>query len=180
MKNILFLSLLSMLMISSCSTNNQNQNEIEPPSGQITVKVDYLHDGGANIPTTWNDEDTNETVRTATFMVEENEFKFDFVGKWYNSTNKEEFQTKKDPVSYIRSNSELLVKKVIIETFQAEMKVYLTNDMSGDEVSGAEVNPAHIEGSAIEYQLNSSTWSFLAFETYKGSNINIYSFTFYF
>lgn len=162
--------------------NNPNEEEPidEPVEKSISLKVDYLNDGGANIPTTWNDEDDENTSRTASFKADEIDFSFDFVGKWYLSTNKEEYQCKKSPKSYLRSNSEVVVKKIIVETFEADMKVYLTDDCSLQEVNKKEATPLHSDGTAFEYEINSSTWSILAFETYKGSNINIYSFTFYF
>ena len=178
MKRFYLFSLLLIPFLSGCI--NQNQDVVPGPSQDNIIKVDYLNDGGANIPTTWDEKDTAETVRKGSFKVEEKTFEIEFVGQWYNSTNKQEFQTKKDPVSYVRAASNLVVKKVVVETFSADMKVYLTNDHTGNEVNGKEVNASHGDGSATEYEINSATWSILAFETYKGSNINIYSFTFYF
>ena len=69
--------------------NNPNEEEPidEPVEKSISLKVDYLNDGGANIPTTWNDEDDENTSRTASFKADEIDFSFDFVGKWYLSTN---------------------------------------------------------------------------------------------
>ena len=203
MKKILGLTILSFLLLTGCGVqaggvdltkedgeNNQNENNENNDNGgehhdggeQVftTILVDYLHDGGANIPTSWNDEDNENTVRTASYTYGENEtFTIDFVGKWNNSTNKEEFQTKKSPVSYLRAASDVLVKKVVIEVFEADMKVYLNKDHTGEEVSKTQTNASHSDGKAYEYQINSKDWSILAYETYKGQSINIYSFTFY-
>ena len=178
MKKLFAVLLFAALSLTGCVKDN-DRTQPTPPSGSYVV-VDYQHDGGANIPTEWNNDDTAETVRKADYTVGEATFSIEFVGKWYNSTNKEELQTKKDPVSYIRSASSLVPTKVVIEVFKADMKVYTTIDMSGDEVTGTEATAVHSDGTATEYALNSANWSILAFETYKGSNINIYSLTFYF
>ena len=178
---------LGVLMVSlalgliGCKEEPQPQPGPEPePVGQLKVVVDFQNDGGANIPTSWNDEDTAETVRKATYYVNAQEFSIEFVGKWYNSSTYGEYQTKKDPVSYIRSASTLEVKKVVIEDFKAVSKVYLTNDHTGDEVVGSNDIAVHEDGTATSYTLNSANWSILASETLKGKSINYYSFTFYF
>ena len=171
---------LLLLGLAACGENPETPDTPDTPAVSGSVVVDYQHDGGANIPTEWNDNDTAETVRRASYTVGEQTFTIEFVGKWYNSSNKQELQTKKDPVSYIRSSSTLVPTKVVIETFKADMKVYKSSDMSGDEVSGTKVTAAHEDGDAYEYTLGSKDWSVLAAETYKGSSINIYSLTFYF
>ena len=174
----LLLIVLPMFLLVGCATKTSS---VEPtPEQEVKLVVDYTNDGGANIPTSWNDGDTAETVRTATYQVNGQEFKLDFVGKWYNSTNKQEFQTKKDPASYIRAASDLVVKKLVVEVFQADAEVYTTRDHTGDKLTGVETIPVHNDGSALSYDINSKDWSVFAKETYKGSSVNFYSFTFYF
>ena len=170
---------------SSSSSNSESSSTTseEPGDSSLegqTLKVDYTNDGGANIPTEWNDEDTSETARKATYQVDGKDFSIEFVGKWYLSTSKQEYQTKKDPVSYIRPASNYIVKKVVIEVFKADIGVFTTVDHTGEKVTGTEAVKEHGDGTATEYTLNTHKWSFLAEETYKGSSINIYSLTFYF
>ena len=190
MKKIIF-ALIPLFLLVGCSGNNSSvttSTTSEPETSStsipaekgITLKVDYTNDGGANIPTTWNDDDTASTVRTATYQVDGEDFKIDFVGKWYNSTKKEEFQTKKDPVSYIRAASDLYVRRLTVEVFQADADVYLTRDHTGTKLTGTDATAEHNDGTALSYEINSKDWSVLAVETYKGSSVNFYSFTFYF
>lgn len=189
MKKIL-LVLIPALMIIGCNTKNSEEPSSEPSSeeepgdaslaGNI-LKVDYLDDGGANIPNTeWNDSDTAETVRKATYSVAGKDFSIEFVGKWYLSTGKQEYQTKKDPVSYVRPASNYIVSRVVIEVFKADIGVFKTTDHTGNKVEGTAAEKEHGDGDATEYTLNTHKWSFLAEETYKGGSVNIYSFTFYF
>ena len=177
-KSITFVTAALLLLgLAACGETPETP---ETPTVSGTVLVDYQHDGGANIPTEWNDDDNAETVRKGNYTISDQTFSIEFVGKWYNSSSKQELQTKKDPTSFIRSCSELVPTKVVIETFKADLKVYKTNNMTGDEVSGTKVTAVHEDGDAYEYALNSKDWSVLAFETYKGSSVNIYSLTFYF
>ncbi len=195
MKKLLVISLLSLVALVGCA--NHQQAPVDPvdpvdpadpvdpvdpvdPEPSLSFTVDYLS-AAEFLPTSWNDEDTAETVRSAQFTVGESEFNMDFLGKWYISSNQQELQAKKNPVSFVRSStSDLIPSKVVIETFKADIKVYLTNDCSGEEVAGKAVDAVHSDGTALEYTLGGADWSFLAAETYKGSSINIYSFTFYF
>ena len=184
MKKILF-ALLPLFLLAGCNTKTSSSLEPTPSSSfsgepEIKLVVDYTNDGGANIPTSWNDDDTADTVRTAPYPVGDQEFKMDFVGKWYNSSNKQEYQTKKDPASYVRAASDLVVKRLVVEVFQADAPVYKTRDHSGDKLTGTTVEAVHSDGTALSYEINSKDWSVFAEETYKGSNVNIYSFTFYF
>lgn len=179
MKRLLFvLPLVALMMVSCDKSTNPNTNP--PVEGETKLVVDYLNVGGASIPDSWDDSDTASTVRSASYTVNGESFTLDFVGKWRISTNNQELQTKKDPASFVRATSSLVVKRVIIETFSADVDVYSTVDMSGDKLTGTEATPVHSDGDALEYTLNSSTWSFFAKETYKGSAVNIYSFSFYF
>ena len=184
MKKIIF-ALLPLFLLAGCNTKTSSSLEPATSSSssakpEVKLVVDYTNDGGANIPTSWNDDDTADTVRTATYDVNGQQFKLDFVGKWYNSSSKQEYQTKKDPASYVRAASNLVVKKLVVEVFQADVPVYLTRDHSGDKLTGTTADAVHNDGTALSYEINSKDWSVFAEETYKGSNINIYSFTFYF
>ena len=73
-----------------------------------------------------------------------------------------------------------MVKRLVVEVFQADAPVYKTRDHSGDKLTGTETTPVHNDGSALSYEINSKDWSVFAEETYKGSSVNFYSFTFYF
>lgn len=167
-----------------------SEEESEEPSEEssseidlsdVTLKVDYQNIGGANIPDSWDDNDDESKVREASFEIKEGiYFDLDFVGKWKLSTNHGELQTKKSPASYIRSAGDIVVKKVVIEVFSADVDVYLTSDHTGAKVSGIEVDAVHSDGDAYSYDINSAEWSLFPVETYKGNSINIYSFTFYF
>ena len=189
MKKFLF-ALLPLFLLAGCATNNvsssvapassASESQSSEPAQEVKLVVDYTNDGGANIPTSWNDGDTAETVRTATYTVGDQQFKMDFVGKWYNSSNKQEYQTKKDPASYVRAASDLVVKRLVVEVFQTDAPVYLTRDHSGSKLTGTPVDAVHSDGDAISYEINSKDWSVFAEETYKGSSVNFYSFTFYF
>ena len=187
MKKRLLVLAMSMFLLVGCNTKPAASSSPEQPTSsesqpqqEVKLVVDYQNDGGANIPTSWNDGDTAETVRKATYQVNGQDFSIEFVGKWYNSTNKQEYQTKKDPVSYLRAVSTMVVKRLVVEVFQAKAPVYLTNDHTGDEVTGTAATAVHSDGEAKSYELNSATWSVFAEETYKGSSVNFYSFTFYF
>ena len=171
----LIVVLFPLILLAACQS--RHTPTISSETGGKTLLVDYRNDGGANIPTEWNESDTGETVRQGTF---DDGFKLDFVGKWYVSNNKKEYQTKKDPVSYIRAASDLVIQKVVVEVFMADFEVYLTNDHIGNKLEGKEVAAGNADGTAYEYVVNSKNWSVLFTETYKGSSINIYSFTFYF
>ena len=187
----LLLVLIPALMVIGCNTKKPsseaptpNTSVDEPGDASLAgnvLKVDYTDDGGANIPNPdWDDGDTAETVRKATYTVDGKEFSIEFVGKWYISTGKQEYQTKKDPVSYVRAASNYIVSRVVIEVFKADIGVFKTLDHTGDKVEGTAVTAEHGDGDATEYTLNTQNWSFLAEETYKGGSVNIYSFTFYF
>lgn len=193
MKKIVLL-LLPVMMIVACNTKNSQSSvpssDSEPASSEDagdsslegkSLKVDYTNDGGANIPTSWNDEDNENTVRKATYSVDGKDFSIEFVGKWYLSESKQEYQTKKEnPVSFIRAASPYIVKRMVVEIFKADFEIYTTKDHTGTALSGSEETAEHGDGTATSYQVNSHNWSILAKETYKGSNVNLYSVTFYF
>ena len=176
------LFLLPIILLSSCKAGSESHHitEDEPLVFEHVLVVDYQDDGGANIPTEWNDADDENTVRKANYNVSGISFSFEFVGKWYVSAAKEEYQTKKEPVSYIKSSCDVAVSKIKVEVFQADIGVYKTNNHTGSSVIGAKTNANHDDGDAAIYEIGSKDWSILGLETYKGSNINIYSFTFYF
>ena len=181
MKRLFLLTISCLLLVGCVNKQSQIISESSSETEQVvSLKVDYTNDGGANIPTVWNEGDTVETVRKGNFTVGEQQFSIEFVGKWYISSDKQEYQTKKEPASYLRAASNVMVKKIVVEVFKADMEVYLTNDHTGSKIAGSEVTPEHTDGTALSYDINSTNWSILAKETYKGSNINIYSFTFYF
>ena len=182
MKKTLFTLLIPIIALSSCSLFN-SKNEEEKPKDEPTkadLVINYQNIGGAEIPASWNDKDTSETVRHASYTVKEQSFEVDFVGKWRISTNNKELQTKKDPVSFIRSTSEMVVKKMVIEVFSADLELYLSLDHTGEKLVGKETTPKFADGEALEYEVNSPNWSILAKETYKGGAINIYSISLYF
>ena len=179
MKKLLTLIIPCFLLVG-CATKKSEPETSSEPEQVVSLKVDYTNDGGANIPTAWNDGDPAETVRKATYTVGEQQFSLEFVGTWYLSTDKQEYQAKKDPVSYVRAASELVVKRMVVEVFKADAEVYLTNDHTGEKLTGTEATADHSDGTALSYEINSANWSILAKETYKGSSINFYSFTFYF
>lgn len=160
--------------------NNNESGDQTQPTEEIKLVIDYQHVGGAQIPESWDDDDTAETTRNASYEVNKQTFTIDFVGKWRISNNNEELQTKKDPVSYIRSTSSLIVKRMVIECFMADVEVYLTTNHTGDKLTGKEVSAEHNDGEALEYTVNSANFSLFAKETYKGSAINIYSISLYF
>ncbi len=189
MRKSILLALVPALLIMGCAKMggedllpSSDETSIDSSSGEEDVKlvIDYQHDGGANVPTEWNDADTAETVREGSYEVNGEQFKFEFVGKWYNSTNKQEFQTKKDVGAYFRSASTVVVKRLVVEVFSADAAVYSTADHTGAAVTGSATTAVHSDGTALSYTLNSANWSVVPVETYKGSNVNFYSFTFYF
>lgn len=175
------LILLPAFLLLGCSAKKNESSQRQSGDESLKLVVDYQDDGGANIPLEWNTSDTADTARKATYRVDNQDFSIEFVGQWRNSTSKEEFQTKKEnPVSYIRAASDLVVKKIEVEVFEADIAVYTTRDHSGTKVNGTDIASKHSDGTAWTYDINSKDWSILAVETYKGSNVNFYSFTFYF
>ena len=129
----------------SASEESSSSEEVNPLEGK-SLKVDYLNYGGAGIPENWEDTDNGNTVRSATFTISGVSFSLDFVGKWKISTKNEELQTKKDPVSYIRAASDVVVKRIEVETFEADVGVYTTRDHSGSKINGTKATAVHSDG----------------------------------
>ena len=201
-KHLLLLPLLGGFLLSGCEfplINNfikkdqkqeenaqkeeqkqEEEKKDDEPVNEVKLVLDYEHVGGADFPTSWNDLDDGSTTRKATYTVNEQSYSVDFIGKWKISTKNKELQTKKDPVSYIRSASDLVVKRMIVETFQADVEVYLTTDHTGSKLQKTDKTAEHSDGWAFEYTVNSKDWSILAKETYKGDSINIYSVSLFF
>ena len=189
MTKLVFTLLIPFLSLGFCAKQENNENQKQEENQQqgeeqkvseTELVIDYKHIGGAQLPDAWNDDDTAETVRSASYTVNEEAFSVDFVGKWRISNNNEELQTKKDPASYIRSTSSLVVKRMVIECFKADVEVYLTTNHTGDKLTGKETKAKHDDGEALEYTVNSANFSLFAKETYKGNAINIYSISLYF
>ena len=194
MRAKLLLVLLPALMLTACggvdlmSSSQISEPEttssetISEPAKENKLVVDNTNLGGANLPISpdWNDSDTSSTVRKGTYSIGDSSFSLEFVGKWCAHTKYGELQTKKDPQSYVRSASDLVITKMVVEVFQADFEVFLTKDHSGTKLTGKKVDAIHSDGDAYSFDINSADWSILATETYKGGNINFYSFTFYF
>ncbi len=191
MKKSLLLIPLTALLLCGCGSN-PSSSSVEPISTSTSsessssstsesevksIKVDYQN-CGSELPTSWDDSDTSETSRNASFTLDGSSLDIQFVGKWRISTNNKELMSKKDPVSFIRSNCDLVIKKLIVEVFSADYEVYLTNDCTGEKVTGVEATAEKSDGEAKEYEINSKTWSIKGTETYKGSQICFYSVTF--
>ena len=196
MRAKLLLVLVPALMLASCGGQNlmnsslksEEQSVIDTSSENPTetkVIVDYQHDGGANIPTDWDDNDTSDTARQGNYVLNTASslsFAIDFVGKWHISNKNQELQCKKSPVSYIRAASNYVVTTLVVEVFKADFAVYRTKDHIGTKLEGTKVDAAHSDGEAYSFTVDSKDWSILPTETYQGTTgtINIYSITFYF
>jgi len=174
MKKIIVLLALCLLPLSACNNEDVGGGlPLEPTN----LMVNY-ENCGIEIPVEWNDNDNSNTIRNAIYEVNESSFAIQFIGKWRISTNNQEIMAKKDPVSFIRSNSELVVKTMIVEFFSADFYVYTSNDCTGERLTGSETTAVHGDGDAFEYTINSATWSIKAVETYKGSSVCLYSVSF--
>lgn len=175
MKKVLFPLLLLLLTLTSCIQEEKPSTKY--PENYIVL--DYLSVKDI-IPKKWNEEDTSNSVKEITLNKNDLSLSINFVGKWRVSSTNEELMSKKDVNSYIcsSSSSSLVIKKMIVEVFQAEIYVYNTSNIEGEKLNGKVVDPVHNDGSAIEYEINSSSWSLKPIETYVGSNICLYSVTF--
>lgn len=166
-KNIVLLA-LCLFPITAC--NSGDGGGVLPPD-PVNLRVDY-ENCGTEIPLEWNDNDNSSTTRNASYEINESSFGIQFIGKWRISTNNQEIMAKKDPVSFIRSNSDLVIKTMIVESFSADFYVYTSNDCTGERLTGSEVTAVHGDGDAYEYTINSATWSIKAVETYKERSID--------